>query len=393
MHRASPTAIIPGIGGDGTIIRKSSPRQSFTRELVGSNSLPVVERTLLIVNRTAGIGHDRAIAERLRAMLVGTLGGRVTSQVEIVGDHPTTRARATEFLRTSDAPGLILVGGGGGTLRAVIEGLCEGSEADRLPGRERVLIGALRMGSGNVLARQFGVPRDPEAGLRGIIENLRAGRIAPCCVMRCEVGTRGGSKEVHYAATLGGLGQLGRVPGDLARWHRRLPAVHNIAAKLLGIERLTNVEYALALLIRSASCALLTGPTAEVVEVRTHQREEVMRLLAGVVMNFPVEALPLDPGVRAEDEALSLHLVPYAGRLAALLLVFAPHRLLRGALQIRIGGTERVEIRLVDRDSAGYFLDEDPMVFHGRLTVQVAGSLAFVPGSEYSFQKERGISA
>jgi hypothetical protein len=351
----------------------------------------VAERILLIVNRSAGIGHSHAVVEGLRAMLAKFSGEQATLHVEIVGDHTAVRARAKEFMAASAAPALILAGGGGGTLRAVIEGICEGSEAGRLPGRERVLIGALRMGSGNVVARQFGVPRDPEAGLRGTIENLRAGRSVPCCVMRCEAGTKGGRTEVRYAATLGGFGQLGRVPGDLARWERRLRGAHKVAARVFGIERLTNFEYALALLIRSASTALLGGSTAEKVEVLTRDRREVMRLFAGVAMNFPVKMLPADPGVRAEDEALSLHLIPYTGRLAALLLVLAPRRLLRSALQIRIEGPERVEIQPLDRDDVGFFLDEDPMTYHGRLTLQVAGSLAFVPGPEYGFGSESEV--
>jgi hypothetical protein len=355
--------------------------------------VPIAERILLIVNRSAGIGHGDAVVGRLRAMLVKLLGEQASLQVEVVADHPAARTRAKEFLDASNVPGLILVGGGGGTLRAVIEGLCEGSEDGRLPGRERVLIGALRMGSGNVVARQFGIPRDTEAGLLGIIDNLRAGRTVPCCVMRCETGTRGGLTEVHYAATLGGFGQLGRVPGDLVRWEHRLPAAHKVAAKFFGIERLTNVEYALALLIRSASAALLGGSTAEKVEVRMRDQRGIMRLLAGVAMNFPFEAFPVDPGVRAEDEALSLHLIPYSGRLSTLLLVLAPRRLLRGALKTRIEGPERVEIRLLDRNSAEFFLDEDPMTFHGRLTLQVAGSLAFVPGPEYGFRAGSGTLA
>jgi hypothetical protein len=355
--------------------------------------VPIAESILLIVNRSAGIGHGDAVVGRLRTMLAKLLGEPATLQVEIVADHPSARVRAKEFLGASKVPALILVGGGGGTLRAVIEGLCEGSEVGRLPGRERVLIGALRMGSGNVLARQFGMPRDPEAGLRGIIENLRLGRTVPCCVMRCETGTRGDRTEVHYAATLGGFGQLGRVPGDLARWEHRLPAAHKVAATFFGIERLTNVEYALALLVRSASTALLGGSPAEKVEVRTSDRREVMRLLAGVAMNFPFEVFPVDPGVRAEDEVLSLHLIPYGGRLSTLLLVLAPRRLLRGAFQVRIEGQEGVEIRLLDREAAEFFLDEDPMTFHGRLTLQVAGSLAFVPGSEYRFPAGSGALA
>jgi diacylglycerol kinase family enzyme len=355
--------------------------------------VPIAERTLLIVNRSAGIGHGDPVVGRLRAMLVKLLGKQASLQVEVVVDHPEARVRAKEFLDASDVPGLILVGGGGGTLRAVIEGLCEGSERGRLPGRERVLIGALRMGSGNVVARQFGMPRDTEAGLRGLIDNLRAGRTVPCCVMRCETGTRGGLTEVHYAATLGGFGQLGRVPGDLVRWEHRLPAAHKVAATFFGIERLTNVEYALALLIRSASAALLGGSTTEKVEVRMRDQRAVMRLLAGVAMNFPFKAFPVDPGVRAEDETLSLHLIPYSGRLSTLLLVVAPHRLLRDALQIRIEGSERVEIRLLDRNTAEFFLDEDPMTFYDRLTLQVAGSLAFVPGPEYRFRAGSGALA
>jgi diacylglycerol kinase family enzyme len=355
--------------------------------------VPIVERILLIVNRTAGIGHGHALVDRLRTMLAKPFGEQATLRVEVVRDHPAARARANEFLGTSKASALILVGGGGGTLRAVIEGICEGSEEGRLPGRERVLIGALRMGSGNVVARQFGIPRDPEAGLRGIIENVRIGRTVPCCVMRCETGTREGRTEVCYAATLGGFGQLGRVPGDLVRWEHRLAAVHEVAARLFGIERLTNLEYALALLIRSASTALLGGSTAEKVEVRMHDRSEVMRLLAGVAMNFPVKAFPFNPGVRAEDEALSLYLVPYIGRFSTLQMVLAPRRLLRGALQIRIEGSERVEIRLLDRNVAEFFLDEDPTNFHDWLALQVAGSLAFVPGPEYRFRAGSGALA
>jgi hypothetical protein len=249
------------------------------------------------------------------------------------------------------------------------------------------------MGSGNPLARQFGIPQDPEAGLRGVIENLRAGRTAGCCVLRCEVGMPNGRCEVHYAATMGGFGQFGRTPGDLVRLHRLLPAPRAVAARLLGIERLNNVEYVLAVLFRAASCALLGGSATEVVEVRADDRKEVLPLLAGVVMNFPFKELPIDPGVRVEDEAVSLYLIPHSGRLSMLLLVLAPRRLLRGALRIRIEGQDRVEIRLLDRNTAEFFLDEDPMTFHGWLTLQVAGSLAFVPGSEYRSRAGSGVLA
>ena len=359
----------------------------------GEYSMPAAERILLIVNWTAGIGHSRALVDRLRAMLAEFSGERTTLQVDIVGDHPAARASANEFLTASDAPAVVIVGGGSGTLRAVIEGLCEGHAVGELPGRERVRVGALRMGSGNPLARQFGIPQDPEAGLRGVIENLRAGRTAPCCVLRCEVGMANGSPEVHYAATMGGFGQFGRTPGDLVRLHRLLLAPRALAGRLLGIERVNNVEYVLAVLFRATSCALLGRSATEVVEVRADDRKEVLPLLAGVVMNFPFKELPIDPGVSVEEEALSLYLIPFTGRLSALWLVLTPQRLIRGALRIKVRKFECVEIRLVDRDTAEFFLDEDPMTFHGQLTLQVAGSLAFVPGPEYRFRSESEVRA
>ena len=355
--------------------------------------MPAPGRILLIVNRTAGIGHGRSIVDRLRAMLAEFSGERAPLQVDVVEDHTAARASANRFLTASEAPAVVIVGGGSGTLRAVIEGLCEGRAAGELPGRERVRVGALRMGSGNPLARQFGVPQDPETGLRGIIANLRAGRTAPCCVLRCEVGMPNGSPEVHYAATMAGFGQFGRTPGDLIRWHRLVPAPRAVVARILGIERLNNVEYVLAVLFRSASCALLGSSATEVVEVRVEKREETLLLLAGVAMNFPFKELPIDPGVRVEDEALSLYLIPFTGRLSALRLVLTPQRLIRGALRIEIGKFEVAQIRLVDRDATEFFLDEDPMIFHGRLTLQVAGSLAFVPGPEYPHRADSEVSA
>jgi diacylglycerol kinase family enzyme len=346
----------------------------------------VVERGLLIVNRASGTGHDRAVVEGLRKMLSGSLGKWATLRVKMVKDHSSARSCAAEFLAASDAPALVIAGGGSGTLRAVIEGLCEESPGGRPPGRERVIVGALRMGSGNPLARQFGVPHDPEAALRGIVDNLEAGRTARCCVMRCEVGTREGRSEVYYAATMAGFGQFGRAPGDLERWHRRISGPRAIVARLSGIERINNVEYILALLIRSASGAVLGRSTAEVVEVHAGDRTERLPLLAGVAMNFPIGELPVDPGTRVEEGALSLYLAPFTGRSSALRLILAPRRVFRSAIKLQIEGQECVEIRLVDRDAAEFFLDEDPLTFHGRLSLRVAGFLAFVPGPEYEFR-------
>jgi diacylglycerol kinase family enzyme len=323
------------------------------------------------------------------------LGERTQVQIELVSDHPAARACAAEFLNASEAPAVIIAGGGGGTLGAVIEGICsqptQPADLATLPGQERVRVGALRMGSGNLIAKQFGVPSDPVAGLRGLLESLKAGRTAPCCVIRCEVWKSLEHSELHHFVTLAGLGQFGSIPSDLARWHARLPSLHASAARLFGIERLTNLEYALALLLRSVSCVLFTD-SVETVEVHFQSQKERMRLLSGVAMNFPIKAFPFEPDVRVEDEAVSVYLIPLRGRLWPLLQIVAPQRFIAHARYIKLEENQRLEIRFADRDCAEFFLDEDPITACGRLSFEVAGSIAFVPGPDYRPLADRGVS-
>ena len=82
-----------------------------------------VERALLIINRTAGTGEGDAIADKLTLLFKQGLEGLSQVQVELVNNHAAARACAAGFLSESEAPALIVAGGGGGTLRAVIEGI------------------------------------------------------------------------------------------------------------------------------------------------------------------------------------------------------------------------------------------------------------------------------
>lgn len=312
-----------------------------------------VERALLIINRTAGAGQGEASVAQLTSLFQQLLAELPEVCVELVSDHAAARASAARFISSSEEESLIVAGGGGGTLRAVIEGVCDSPNS-------AVRVGALRMGSGNVLARQFGVPRDPISALEGLIKNLKAGRTAPCCVMRCETWTKSGASKVHHAVTLGGLGQFGRIPADLSRWHARLPFVQKFAAKSIGVERFTNVEYAFTFVLRSLT------HRAETVDIHFQNQQKRLRLRSGVVMNFPIAALPFKPSVTVEEEALAVYLLS-----------------LRGSSYFRIEKHQRLEIRFADRECVEFFLDEDPVTTYGRLSLAVAGSIDFVPGPDY----------
>ena len=313
-----------------------------------------------MINRSAGTGQGGFVVERLSSVFKQELGGLSEVRVELVSDHAEARARAAGFISGSEAPALIVAGGGGGTLRAVIEGIYDTDAT------ERVRVGALRMGSGNLLAIKFGAPHDPVLALQGLLLNLKAGRTVPCCVMRGETWTSSGKAKAHHAVSLGGLGQFGRIPSDLVRWRARLSVFHRCAARLFGLEKVNNSEYVLAFLIRYLSCVLLPM-RAETVEMRG----ERFRLLSGVVMNFPIAALPFKPGVTVRDEVLAIYMIPPGGHTRI----------------IRIEKNQPLEIRFIDRDEVELFLDEDPVTTYKQLRLGVAGSIAFVPGPDY-----RGLS-
>ena len=100
------------------------------------------------------------------------------------------------------------------------------------------------MGSGNVIARQLGVARNPREGVEELAAQLLAKIITHCCVIGCDTNNH---PTTLFGATLGGFGLFGRVPKCLEAHHKIRPRFHRFSANLLGIERLTNVEYGLCL--------------------------------------------------------------------------------------------------------------------------------------------------
>src|SRR5690242_7721139 len=97
-----------------------------------------VKRALLIINRTAGVGQDEACVAQLASLFRRELAELREVQVESVDNHADARACAVRFSAASEAPALIVAGGGGGTLRAVIEGIYDSHNP-------AVRVGALRM--------------------------------------------------------------------------------------------------------------------------------------------------------------------------------------------------------------------------------------------------------
>ena len=318
-------------------------------------------RTLLIVNRTSGTGCPPATVTLLTRELA--LAGSRELEVALVEDHPGARRAARCFLAASSRPAAVIAAGGGGTLRAAVEGACDAGNG-RLPEGEALVLGALRMGSGNVVARRLGVAKDPVEGIRQLAGALESDLTSPCAVIRCRFGTASGGEDVRHAVTMCGLGQFGRTSGDLARWHARAPQPRRAIASVVGIERLNNLEY-LASAAGRLVASTVAPSTAEEVEVTLGDRRERFRLLAGAVMNFPIGAIPFDPRVTMSEAAAGVLLLPRVGRLRT--------------WRLDVGDALRVE--LLDRESVEFFLDEDPERAHGELNIDVPGTLCFLRGA------------
>jgi diacylglycerol kinase family enzyme len=338
----------------------------------------VVDRVLLIVNTTSGTGRGARVVAGLRAVLDAEVEAGA-AEVVAVADHADARRRAHAFAARTPGRCAVVVAGGNGTVRAAVEGI---AAALGPTGGERVVLAALRLGSGNLFARHFGAPADPEAALRGILANLRDGRLTRCGLVRCDVEDADGGRRTLHATSLVAFGALGRVPSDLARWHGALPRVHRALARALGIERLTRLEYALAFALRAARAALSRG-RGERLRVVVGGRARRACLLAGAIAKLDVPALPLRPRPRPEEPALSLALLdrlPLASLVAGLL---RPRRLARRARVATLGPGEPLRLETAGGAPARFFLDEDPESFGRALTVQLAGPIPVAPGPDY----------
>jgi diacylglycerol kinase family enzyme len=320
-----------------------------------------VERVLLLLNRASGTGQGAERIARMEQTMASALPAEIERATKIVDDHPAASAAATEFLNASQTPGVLIVGGGGGTLRAAIEGICRHN--DPLPGANRIRLVSLRLGSGNVVAKKFGIVLDPEEAIRQMAQVLEQDITAPGCVIRCDV------QEIsHYAVTMAGLGQFGRVPGDLQRWHRRMGKFRASIARWIPLEKWNNLEYLSAMLIRT-----LFPLATEKVEVLFGAQKHHFKLFSGVCLNFKVPFIPFDPQISIEDPVISLHLMPLYKW---------------SALHFRIESGQYAELRFPDREKIEFFLYEDPESCNGWMKLSMAGTIAFVPGRDYLNAKD-----
>jgi hypothetical protein len=330
---------------------------------------------LFIINTKAGTGYSSSDITALISSAALNLGRSYVLYVKETDNHKKVTGITKTFLSASHNRKIIIAGGGGGTLSAVITGIY--NMADKVETEEGSLkVAALRMGSGNVLAKKLGIHKNPFKGLRQIIDGIKNNAVKKVCVGRFDFTGSNLSPCTVFGSTLMGFGEFGRVPGAISRFHKNHPMIHRCLAKLSGIEFLTISEYVCLLVIRSLIRLISTGRIRSITIGRKGQRFS-KKIISGFVMNFPVKAIPVDPGIGLVDEALFFHAVPYTKRLDLFTSIAGKQK--GRPVSFLVTKDRPVSIGFDDASTpAEFFIDEDPYLARGTITISVAGMLDFI---------------
>lgn len=338
-----------------------------------------MKRMLAIINKRVGVGYGPSILDDLGRKVTDLFSQNFQVTFQCTGDHHKIEKITHDFLMASTSPTIIFAGGGGGTLSAVINGICTSFAGPNLPDQSRILIGALRMGSGNVLARHFGAPIDPFHGLELFAKALDKNSITPCCIGKYQFENSQGSELVRYAATLAGFGFFGRVPGMLSCFHSNHDGLYRLLVRIIGIEKMTSIEYTGSLLIQGIQCLFgIRNPDDVQLIISGEQQEISFKLLAGAVMNFPINSLPFNVTVAISDEELEVFLLPFKTKGRLMRYLIHPSIMKRDLLKIALTSGCSLKIFKHDQSPVEFFLDEDTFFFQKQLSVSPAGVLNFI---------------
>ena len=338
-----------------------------------------VASVLLMVNQPSGNSRTIEEIERLQNAFHRAFAPIPWRNFAITTRHDEVVGLTRSFLNLSPGPWLLLSGGGGGTNRAVVQGALTEVKKGTVCSDD-VQISTLRLGSGNLLPRQFGLPREPSLAMQGIANDLFAGRHSPCCVYRCIFHEPDGQTRDFYGLTMAGVGQFARVPNDIKQWRNKHVSLMQWASQRVPLEGINTFQYVAFSLVRAAKC-IIQPRRAELIEVRQNECSDRFRLFSGILVNFDFPQLPFQGGCAVDEPRLVLGLIPQAGRGQTISTLLSwPH--LDGHIRkYEITPGRPIEIRFLGNGGTTVALDEDTFLAPKRISFEVATCLRFVTGA------------
>ena len=340
---------------------------------------PGIESALFVVNRPSGNGRTTEDLERLQSTFHDCFAPIANRVFEVTEGHDEVLDLTRDFLASFRKPCFLLSGGGGGTNRALVQGLLEKVEKGTIRLGD-AQVSSLRLGSGNLIPKYFGLPQEPLEGMRRIADDLFAGRTHPCCVYRCTFCYPNGEAKPKYGLTMGGLGQFARVPDDIKRWKDKHPRLMQWTSRLVPLEAINTWQYVAFSMIRAIRC-MAQPKRAELVEVGYADRSERFRLLAGMLLNFDFPQLPIQGGCDIGEPRLMLCLIPHEGRGHIIRALLDWRNLNHRVRKYEITPERPIEILFAENSSTILALDEDTFTAPAQIRFEVAEPVRFVTGT------------
>jgi diacylglycerol kinase (ATP) len=155
-------------------------------------------KPFVVVNPSAGGGRTRRAWPRLAGKLRSILGPFEMATTGARGDAVRLVRRAV-----ADGATCVIAVGGDGTISEAVNGLCNGAD----PPAPGMALGIIACGTGNDLARMFGVGAGPDASLARLDENRRR-RID---LGRVEFVDHGGARALRWFVNIASFGLSGAV--------------------------------------------------------------------------------------------------------------------------------------------------------------------------------------
>jgi diacylglycerol kinase family enzyme len=371
--------------GEAMELAVESRQQSLDREDSGrTHDIPQVKSALLVINRTSGTGRTPGDVDCLRTAFYHLFASIPNCIFVVTNSHDEVVRQTRDFLTSAPGPHFLLAGGGGGTNRALVQGLMEQVEKGIIQLKD-VQISSLRLGSGNVVPRYFGLSSEPLEAMRDIAAGVFAGWSHPCGVYRCTLYYPNSVARSEYGITLGGLGQFARVPADVKRWKDRNAHLIRQAARAIPIEAINTTQYVFFNLRRAAQ-RLLNPRRAEWVEVRYAGDCRRVRLWSGFLLNFDFPQLPIRSGCGIGEPRLMFCLLSNKGRIQMLWTLLNWRRLDGRVLKYEITPEMPIELVFLEDDATIVALDEDTFTAPARIGFEVAGTVRFVTSAAFAIE-------
>ena len=337
-----------------------------------------VASVLLVVNQPSGNGRTTEEIERLQNVFHQTFALIPWRNFALTTRHDEVVRLTRSFLNLFPGPWLLVSGGGGGTNRAVVQGALTEIKKGAVCSDD-VQISALRLGSGNLLPRQFGLSHEPSLAMQGIADDLLAGRHSPCCIYRCAFHCPDGQTRDCYGLTMAGLGQFARVPDDIKQWRDKHAGLMQWTSQRIPLESINTFQYVAFSLVRAAKC-IIQPRQAELIEVRQNGSRDRFRLFSGILVNFDFPQLPFQGGCTVDEPRLVLCLIPLAGRGQTISTLLSWPNLNGCLRKYEITSDRPIELRFLENGGTTIALDEDTFVAPNRISFEVATRIRFVTG-------------